>query len=125
MLSAVPTRTLVQEIDDIRAGRWDVRIRSELGLPSEEDDMPPTEPPITFEAVVEEAKPARPPSVEMELEEAAEVQESAESAEAVRSLVRACPRVALTMRSYSMRKILHRHKRCLSQILLQLTCLAR
>ena len=66
------TRTLVQEIDDIRAGRWDNKIRTDLGLPSEENDATPAEPPATAEAAVEIAEPPQPPSLEMKVEEAAE-----------------------------------------------------
>ena len=111
------TRTLVQEIDDIRAGRWDNKIRTDLGLPSEENDATPAEPPATAEAAVETAEPPQPPSLEMKVEEAAEVQESAEpAAEAVRSPADECEQVALTVRFFRRRGFLRRHKRCSSPI---------
>lgn len=120
------TRTLVQEIDDIRAGRWDNKIRIDLGLPSEENDTTPAEPLATAEAAVEKAEPPQPPSLEMELEEAVEVQESAElAAEAVRSTADECEQVALTVRLYRKREVQHRHKRRSSPISLQLTYRAR
>lgn len=79
------TRTLVQEIDDIRAGRWDNKIRTDIGLPPEEDETPPAEETPATEAAVEEEEPIQLGSVDMEVEEAAEVEEQADSAiEAVR-----------------------------------------
>ncbi|EPT03793.1 hypothetical protein FOMPIDRAFT_1046823 [Fomitopsis schrenkii] len=82
LITAEETRfkTLVQEIDDIRAGRWDNKIRTDIGLPPEEDETPPAEETPATEAAVEEEEPIQLGSVDMEVEEAAEVEEQADSA---------------------------------------------
>ena len=102
MLMATTSRTLVQEIDDIRAGRWDNKIRTDLGLPTEQNETTPVEPSIIPEAAVERAEPARHPSVDMDLEETAEVQEPAgPEAEAVRLSSAGADWMTLTVRSYT------------------------
>lgn len=76
------TRTLVQEIDDIRAGRWDNTIRTNLGLPSEENDTTQADATPATEAAVEKEEPAQ---LDMEIEEVAAVLEQADPVvEAVR-----------------------------------------
>ncbi|KAI0732904.1 hypothetical protein C8Q72DRAFT_881827 [Fomitopsis betulina] len=77
LITAEETRfkTLVQEIDDIRAGRWDNTIRTNLGLPSEENDTTQADATPATEAAVEKEEPAQ---LDMEIEEVAAVLEQAD-----------------------------------------------
>ncbi|KAH9938151.1 uncharacterized protein B0H18DRAFT_965813 [Fomitopsis serialis] len=76
-------KTLVAEIDDIRAGRWDNKIRTDLGLPPVETASPKPEPAETHAdgATIDVQEPAPAPvATDMEIDEAATVQESLEVA---------------------------------------------
>lgn len=75
-------KTLVTEIDDIRAGRWDNKIRRDLGLPPVDIISPKPEKTHADEATTDEQEDAPAPApADMELDdEAATVQESLEVA---------------------------------------------
>ncbi|KAH9844308.1 uncharacterized protein C8Q71DRAFT_732083 [Rhodofomes roseus] len=71
-------KTLVAEIDDIRAGRWDEKVRTNLGLPTEDSESHKDEESRTEEPATEQREAT--PAVDIEIDEVAGVQESLEVA---------------------------------------------